>query len=146
MHPWSRNSLTLALGAVLLLAGCTASQHMDDVRNDSANKLTAGNVQREIKVGMSGAQVAEILGSPNVVTTDENRQETWIYDKISTEVAYSKSSGVIAGLLVGGSGGGLGVGSQSAGATASSQRTLTVIIKFDGNSQVRDFSYRQSSF
>ena len=95
---------------------------------------------------MSAAQVAEVLGSPNIVTTDENRQETWIYDKISTEVAYSKSSGTIVGLIFGGSGGGLGAASRSAGATASSQKTLTVIIKFDDSKQVRDFSYRQSSF
>ena len=129
-----------------MTTGCTAGQHLDEVRDDEGTKLTVGTVQKEIKMGMSAAEVAEVLGSPNIVTTDENRQETWIYDKISTEVAYSRSSGTIVGLLFGSSGGGLGAGSKSAGATASSQKTLTVVIKFDANSQVRDFSYRQSSF
>ncbi len=136
----------LLIAVVAITGACTAGQHLDEVRDDEGTKLTVGTVQKEIKMGMSGAQVAEILGSPNIVTTDENRMETWIYDKISTEVAYSRSSGTIVGLLFGSSGGGLGAGSKSAGATASSQKTLTVVIKFDANSQVRDFSYRQSSF
>jgi len=148
MTPMLRTILptTLLLTLANLTGACTASKHLDDVRNDEGTKLTVGTVQKEIKMGMSAAQVAEVLGSPNIVTTDENRQETWIYDKISTEVAYSKSSGTIVGLIFGGSGGGLGAASGSAGATASSQRTLTVIIKFDDSKQVRDFSYRQSSF
>ena len=53
---------------------------------------------------------------------------------------------MIAGLLIGGSGGGAGGGSKSAGASRSSQRTLTVIVKFDDADRVRDFSYRTSSF
>ena len=95
---------------------------------------------------MSSAEVAEILGSPNIVSTDAERREVWIWDKISSNVAYSRSSGTIAGLVVGGSGGGAGVGSKDGGASSSSQRTLTIIIKFDEQSQVRDFSYRTSSF
>jgi outer membrane protein assembly factor BamE (lipoprotein component of BamABCDE complex) len=95
---------------------------------------------------MSGAEVAEVLGSPNIVSTDDQRRETWIYDKISSDVTYSRSSGAIVGLIFGGSGGGLGAGSTSAGATSSSQRTLTVIIKFDADNKVRDFSYHTSRF
>ena len=144
MNPMLRSGLLIA--ALTVFAGCTASKHLDEGRNDEGTRLTVGTVQKEIKMGMSAAEVAEVLGSPNIVTTDENRQETWIYDKISTEVAYSKSSGAVVGLIFGGSGGGLGGASRSAGAAASSQKTLTVIIKFDDNKQVRDFSYRQSSF
>ena len=36
------------------------------------------------------------------MTTDTERRETWVYDKISTEVAYSKSGGSIVGLVFGG--------------------------------------------
>jgi hypothetical protein len=95
---------------------------------------------------MSGAEVIEALGSPNIVSTDENGWEVWVYDKISTEVAYSRSSGGIIGLLVGGSGGGLGGASTDSGASSKSQRTLTVIIKFDGDKKVRDFAYHTSRF
>ena len=80
------------------------------------------------------------------MTTDEQRREVWVWDKISQEVAYSRSSGGIVGLIIGGSGGGFGVGSKNAGASSSSQKTLTVIVKFDEADAVRDFSYRTTSF
>ncbi len=140
-------SFSAGLISILLLAGCTATQHADAVRSaDDADRVTVGTVQKEIRIGMSAADVAEVLGSPNIVTTDSERRETWIYDKISSEVTYSRSSGSIVGLIFGGSGGGAGIGSASSGASSSSQRTLTVIIKFDEDSQVRDFSYHTSRF
>lgn len=130
----------------LLLISCTAPSHREAVADDSADRLTAGTVQREISLGMPASAVAEILGSPNIVTTDEDRQEVWVWDKISSNVAYSRSGGVIAGLLVGGSGGGAGAATMNSGATSTSQRTLTVIVKFDSESRVRDLAYRTSSF
>jgi len=133
--------------AVLLTAGCSATHHATDVRAaDDIDRVTVGTVQKEIVIGMSAADVAAVLGSPNIVTTEEERQETWIYDKISTDVTYSRSSGTIVGLIFGNSAAGAGVGTTNAGSSSSSQRTLTVIIKFDGNSRVRDFSYHTSRF
>ena len=137
---------TLALTAVIA-AGCSATHHAEDVRvADDTDRLTVGTVQREIRLGMSAADVASFLGSPNIVTTDDERLETWIYDKISSDVTYSRSSGTIVGLIFGSSGGGAGVGTTSAGSTSSSQRTLTVIIKYDADNLVRDFSYHTSRF
>jgi outer membrane protein assembly factor BamE (lipoprotein component of BamABCDE complex) len=139
--------LSLLALAGLYLAGCGAQQHATDVRAaEETNRVTVGTVQREIGMGMSAAEVAEALGSPNIVTTDEQRNETWIYDKISSDVTYSRSSGTIVGLIFGGSAGGAGVGSTSSGSTSKTQRTLTVIIKFDENNMVRDFSYHSSQF
>ena len=139
-----RRSLVVAVLAVL--AGCTAGQHVANVRDDEGERVTVGTVQKEITVGTPAAKVAEYLGSPNIVTNDEENRQTWIYDKISTEVAYSRSSGGVAGLVFGGSGGGFGVGSASAGATKTSQRTLTVVINFDHDQRVRDFAYHTSRF
>jgi outer membrane protein assembly factor BamE (lipoprotein component of BamABCDE complex) len=87
---------------------------------------------------MSSAQVVEILGSPNIVTTDENRLENWVYDKIATDVVYSNESG----------GAWLIIGSvhPNSGASSTSQRTLTIVIKFDADKKVRDFAYHSSSF
>jgi outer membrane protein assembly factor BamE (lipoprotein component of BamABCDE complex) len=129
-----------------LLVACSASRHVEDVRAEDTDRVTVGTVQKEINLGMSGADVAAVLGSPNIVTTDSERRETWVYDKISTEVAYSESGGSIVGLIFSSSGGGLGGGQAQAGATSTSQRTLTVIIKFDTNGLVRDFSYHSSRF
>ena len=136
----------LLASSVMLLGACTATQHRAEVQDDSMDRVTVGTVQREITVGMPSAEVAAILGAPNIVSTDAERREVWIWDKISTDVAYSRSSGVIAGLVVGADGGGAAAGNRSAGASSSSQRTLTIIVKFDHEGLVRDFSYRTSSF
>jgi outer membrane protein assembly factor BamE (lipoprotein component of BamABCDE complex) len=143
----SQKNIIVTAMAALLTAGCSATHHAADVREaDNTDRVTVGTVQKEIVIGMSAADVASVLGSPNIVTTEEERQETWIYDKISSDVTYSRSSGTIVGLIFGSAGGGAGVGSTSAGSSSSSQRTLTVIIKFDVNSEVRDFSYHTSRF
>jgi len=128
------------------LLGCTAPQHRAAVTDDQADRVTVGVVQREISMGMDAAEVASVLGSPNIVSTSENRQETWIYDKISSDATYSRSSGAIVGIIFGGSAAGGATGSVGSGATSTSQRTLTVIIKFDDYQRVRDFSYHTSRF
>lgn len=129
-----------------MLAACSATRHVEDVRAEEADRVTVGTVQKEIRLGMSGAEVASALGSPNIVTTDSERRETWVYDKISTEVAYSRSGGAVVGLIFSSAGGGLGAGQAEAGATSTSQRTLTVVIKFDDAGLVRDFSYHATQF
>ena len=138
--------------SVLLLGGCmSAAEHSRDVQQGAeGDKLTVGTVQREIRVGMSGAEVAQVLGSPNIVTTDENRREVWIYDKISTTHAYSTSRGGVGALILAFTGNlallPSGSYAASSGADATTQRTLTVIVKFDENRRVRDFDYHASSF
>lgn len=154
----SLSSIVVMLTAAGLVAGCqTAAQHAADVRaaQDAGDRVTVGKVQREIRVGMTNAQVIEVLGAPNMVTTDEQRRENWVYDKIATDTAYSSSSGGVNALILGGglignagaAGGAGGAGySSGAGARSTSQRTLTIIIKYDEANRVRDFSYRSSSF
>lgn len=123
----------------LFLSGCsTASSHLKQVKSDAADRITVGKVQREIRIGMPSAQVIEVLGSPNIVSTDENRLEVWVYDKIATDVSYSNSNGGV-WLILGAVGG-------NSGATSTSQRTLTIVIKFDADKKVRDFAYHSSSF
>jgi len=148
----------VAFLAVLIAVFCvscmSATQHRQEVSNTEADRISVGKVQREVRVGMTNAEVVEVLGSPNMVTTDEKRREVWVYDKIATDHAYSTSSGGVSALILGGLAGGSGalgggVGpsySKSSGASSTSQRTLTIIIKFDEQSKVRDFAYRQSSF
>lgn len=143
--------LAPVIGASTLLAGCqSVSEHQQAVRASADKNLTVGTVQREIRVGMSNADVVSTLGSPNMVSTDDERREVWVYDKISSERAYSSSTGGVNALFLGIAGaaaGGLGGGvSSSAGASSTSQRTLTVIVKFDKEGKVRDFAYHTSRF
>lgn len=96
----------ILVGAVVMgLTACSSAQkHSADVSaaQGASDNLTVGTVQREIRVGMSGAEVASVLGSPNIVTTDENRHEVWVYDRISTDTVYSTSSGGVSALILGG--------------------------------------------
>lgn len=125
--------------SLLFLFGCsTVGSHLKSVQSDEGNRITVGKVQREIRVGMPSSQVIESLGSPNIVSTDENRLEVWVYDKIATDVSYSNSNGGV-WLILGTVGG-------NSGATSTSQRTLTIVIKFDSDKKVRDFAYHSSSF
>jgi hypothetical protein len=146
-----------ALLTLMVLAGCqSAQEHAASVEaaNSEAGRLTVGTVQREIRIGISGAEVAAVLGAPNIVTTDEARREVWVYDKISTSRAYSDSYGGVNALILGGAliGGGVagaagGPGySARAGASATTQKTLTVVIKYDDQGRVRDFAYHTSAF
>jgi hypothetical protein len=118
--------------------GFCEPEHRDSLDSKADRTLTTGEVQRNIRVGMSGAEVAEVLGSPNIVTTDEKRLEVWIYDRISTERAYSTSEGGLFLVLAGVQG--------SSGASRTSQNTLTVIVKFDEQGKVHDYAYHSSRF
>ncbi len=157
-------------GAVVVVAGgCmttqpqpTAAQHREALGSTGEQKMTLGLVQSSISKGMSQADVATTLGSPNMVTQDAEGNETWIYDKISTESTHSSSSkresagvglgtallagvGSVAGGVVGGASAS-SQASQSSGARSQSQRTLTVVIKFDGGKRVSDVRYQSTSF
>ncbi len=133
---------------ILILSSCTAAQHQSQLHSTQENKLTVGKVQKFIKKGMSQSEVAEIMGSPNIVTANGPNGETWIYDKIATEVSYSESSQGAGGLVLAlGSIVGAGTGGVNAktGASSKTQKTLTVIINFIDN-QVSNFKYHSSSF
>jgi len=139
ISPAKALAIVLAISP-LLLTGCqNAAYHLDQVRADQSEKsLTVGRVQKEIRVGMTNTEVIEVLGSPNMVTSDEERREVWVYDKIATESAQSSNAGGINILILGVRG--------SSGAASTSQRTLTVVIKFDKQNRVRDFAYQTTRF
>ncbi len=135
-----KKQAVLLVVAVIFIWGCASpSYHKSNIIGDNqSEQLTVGKVQHEIKVGMSSADVAQVLGSPNVVTTDEQRREVWVYDKIATDVSYSNSQGFATLILIG--------TERNSGASSTSQRTLTVIVKFDEQGKVRDFAYHSSKF
>ena len=129
--------LPLALFAVFLIfgSGCVSPQKAP---NSGADRLSIASVQRSIRIGMSSTEVVEILGAPNMVTTDENRNETWVYDRMCTTIQGSASEGYFTLILA-------GVGTSRYN-RQTSQRSLTIIVMFDEKGKVRDFRYRQTSF
>ncbi len=161
--------LLVACLLAFLVFGCapmppqkTAAEHQQELGSANERKMTLGLVQSSIKEGMAQAEVATALGSPNMVTQDRDGNETWVYDKIATETSQSGSSqgqsssvggGIGGGGILGAAGilGGIGGSSSqrsssNAGAQAQTQRTLTVVIKFDENRLVSSVKYQTSSF
>ena len=133
MTQMRRGLMLMGLCIVMGWSGCGGKQA--EIKEE---RLTVGRVQGEVKVGMSAAQVAELLGSPNIVTTDDKRREVWIYDKVSTDRVDTASSSY-AGLII--------LGTNSSDRSSSQrQRTLTIIIKYDEEKKVRDFAYNSTQF
>jgi outer membrane protein assembly factor BamE (lipoprotein component of BamABCDE complex) len=132
-----KNIVTLALTGTLLTGCMSAQEHRQDV-SAGPSTFTLGMVQASVQKGMPQDQVVAFLGSPNIVTTDEHGRESWVYDKISSEAAHSSSSGG-GGLILFG-------GQRNAGAYETSQKTLTVMIKFDHQKRVHSLNYHQSKF
>ena len=116
---------------------------------DNINKLTLGKVQQTLKKGMSQGEIIVELGSPNMVTSDANGLETWVYDKLSTEVnsnSQKKSFNLLGGVIGSKIGVGATAGSSSKNSnTSSSQKTLTVVLKFI-EKKLETFTYNASSF
>jgi outer membrane protein assembly factor BamE (lipoprotein component of BamABCDE complex) len=120
----------LLVAPLVLLAACQTAK-----REDVGGKnLTTGVVQREIRTGMASASVIESLGSPNIVTTDEEGREVWVYERYAREVVTAENNYWV--IVAWG-------GERSA---TTNQRSLTVIVKFDKKGRVRDFAYQSTTF
>jgi len=144
------NKAMIALISILLFIGCTPAYHQEKLASTKEREMTVGIVQKDILVGMSQTEVLQALGSPNIVTRDNNGKESWIYDKIASEASYSKSNvgGVAGGGGITGSSLLLGliISGYESGASNTTQKTLTVVIKFDQDHLVESFSYHSSKF
>ncbi len=118
------------------LASCNSKKFYNETYAKD-NQLTLGSVQKEINKGMAQDQVVIALGSPNIVTKDKDDKETWVYDKIATEVRASGTEGIMLFFQT---------GADYVRRQDVSQKTLTVVIKFDENKRVESFSYHSSKF
>jgi outer membrane protein assembly factor BamE (lipoprotein component of BamABCDE complex) len=132
-----------SMRAILIVVGLCLSVALTGCAREAAqappeDRLTVGKVQGEIKVGMPASRVAEILGSPNIVSTDEKRREVWIYDKVSTDRVDTSGSAYGTLIILG--------GSRRESSSSQRQRTLTIIIKYDEDKKVRDFAYNYTQF
>ena len=129
-------SMSLWLVLSVVATSCNAGRFYNETYNE-AQRLELGTVQKEIYEGMAQDQVAIVLGSPNIVTSDKDKKETWIYDKIVTEVRRSASSGLILFCQT---------GADYVSRADVSQKTLTVVIKFNNEKKVESVSYHSSKF
>lgn len=127
----------ISLLAVAGLAACeTAPTQLVDTKNSA---LTQGNVQLNLQTGATTkAEVLEDFGAPNVTTRDGAGREVWSYQRAATATQSSSNANYWTVLLAG--------GSNKVAGFESSSRMMTLIVKFDANDVVSDFSSRSSNF
>lgn len=136
---------TFIIGICVLFSGCVQTQSNENSKIDNRGSLTLGDIQRDIKLGTTKSQVASLIGSPNIVSTEKNK-EVWIYDKISTENSESNASIIAGG--AGPIGAGLGFGGFSGGVknNTTTNKTLTVVFIFNANNEVEKIDYHTSKY
>lgn len=123
-----KKSLLLIL---FFLFSC-ATRHIGE--GDHGN-LTHGRVKQGITRGQTTqAQVVQVFGSPNIVTKNKSGEEVWTYSRQSTRNE-SGSRGFF--FLFGASG--KAVSEQS-------MKTFDLIVTFDKNDIVKDYSVVTSQF
>jgi hypothetical protein len=140
----------VTLLALATLVAAAEAKDGDKAKPDSSSAFTLGVVQRELRSGLSQAEVVERLGSPNILTRDGAGREAWVYDRVASDVEVS-SAGVGIGGLGAGAGstfaGVLGIsGGKSKEKLRSSQRTLTVVVRFSAAGTVESFTWHNTRF
>ncbi len=133
----------VALGAVPVAAA-------EREKAEAPRAFTLGLVQKALRPGLSQADVAERLGSPNIVTREADGREAWVYDKVASERETSGESVGVGGAASGAGGSFWGLLGVTAGKRSekakSSQRTLTVVIRFSAAGAVETFTWHDSRF
>lgn len=153
--------LTIASPSFAVLKSAQVSKTNEIVPPVQEQEMTLGNVQRFIKIGASQDDVAIALGSPNIVTQDSEGKETWIYDKVSSSItARNKNESmmenatytryfwhdILTFVTLGLINKDVKPQLKDVSQVVSSQKTLTVVIKFDKSNKVESCTYHMSKF
>ncbi|QKE27650.1 hypothetical protein AACT_0440 [Arcobacter acticola] len=157
--------------ALFIFAGCENIQGPEVPES----KLTPGKVQQHVSKGMFSTDVVKALGSPNIITKDKMGKTTWVYDRVSTYhsktngglnfVRMNANDFVITGGIVAGTAAALSnsnptnflISAAAIGLATlinvqgdyeykTEQKTMTIILDFDENDKLSNFSYMYSSF
>lgn len=124
-----------------------------------ASALSYGTVTSRVERGKTTqAELLELFGGPNISTVDAEGNETWVYERSVSQTDVSSQSQNLRGAMgldvffgAGAFGGRAGASGEAGRATAQTQttssiRTLTVIVKFNRDRTVKDYSARASQF
>lgn len=159
-----------ATAAGLLIAGCMSAPSAPPAAappTPSAQAVAAPPAQsgpsalsygavtsQVVKDKTTQADLVQMFGGPSISTTDNDGLETWIYERSVTQTDVSSNSqnwqaaaglGVFFGHASANAQGSGGQNTAAASVT-SSFRSLTVVVKFNPNKTVRDYSVRASQF
>ena len=115
--------------SLLILSGCAAPTANIEASKVEAEKVTVGSAQR-LRKGMSDATVAEILGTPNLITTNDDGTITWVYDKTSSFAEAIVGTEIF----------------RDSGVAVSGSKTLMIYVVFNMESKIEEFKFRATSY
>ena len=154
-------ALTFAMPSFAVLQSAKVIKNKENSTSVQEQEFTLGAVQRQVKVGASQDEVAIALGSPNIVTQDSEGKETWIYDKVSSSITdRNKNESMIENSMynryvwhdiltfvtLGLINKDVKPELKDVSQVVTSQKTLTVVIKFDKSNKVESLTYHMSKF
>jgi mitochondrial fission protein ELM1 len=122
--------LILFLMGFLFLTSCAGKNAPLQKSNLTFSKVKNGITKKKT----TQAEIIQMLGSPNLITRNRTGEEVWTYSRQSTD---SESGGNFFSILI--------AGSNKAFSTMSSS-TFDLIITFDSEDIVKDYSVVQSQF
>lgn len=117
--------------------------------------LSYGMIKKHLSIAhTTQADVLRLFGSPNNMTTSSSGIEMWVYDKVRTELSSNTQRdensigiGIGGGTNKGVIGGSFGEFSSSSSSNlVSSTNTLTVIMEFNKDNILTDYSARQGRY
>jgi hypothetical protein len=161
---WTSGVIALGL-AVGGCAGDKAPPPSQRVENPAAgtterpSSLSYGAVTGQVKKNQTTQlELLEMFGAANITTQDKDGSEVWVYERNSSvnDTAGSQQANQMSAFFgAGGGGAGVVAGGGVAGGrsntddqrrTVTSVRNLTVIVKFNPDKTVKDYTVRASSF
>ena len=164
----SSHSVAVAgVALVLAVAGCGGSKNgtsggdgaPPQQQAERPGSLSYGTVTSTVKKNeTTQLQLLELFGGPNISTTDAHGLETWVYERSASTTdtagstdarnmnAFFGAGGNVGGAAIGGGVAGGASRTNDRSRTTNTVRTLTVIVKFNPDKTVRDYSVRQSTF
>lgn len=131
----------------LLLGGCTTNWQEPPPAEHSKiqrDPLSYGAVTAKVrKDETTQEEIMRLFGAPNITTMNKNGEEVWMYDRISSTTqsdgwSEAQRFSTFFGLKT--------FSAKQSSRRGSTTSTLTVIITFDPNKRVKDYSTRATQF
>jgi hypothetical protein len=116
-----------------LIPGCATIP--EDMKSTHDSNLTAGMVKTTVIKGQTTQEdILKTFGAPNIVTKNRNNNEVWNYNRMSFNSVSGSDSGIIL------------LWSGSRAMSSATTKSFDLVIIFDENDVVLDYSVISASF
>lgn len=126
---------TIILSIVSIAFFTSGCATFPEKQEQASSPLTAGNVSMTVKKGVTTkADVLKNFGSPNLVTKNRDADEVWSYNRMSYTTRVGEDGGSL--IFWGG----------SRAVSTATTKSFDLMITFDSNDVVKDYSIIQASY